>query len=170
MKILLIAIGFILLLGVSAVVIGLLLPKDHVATRSASFHATPDHLFSLIAGPQNWRPDVLRYETVSNSGDRELVRETTRNGETITYELLDRVPPTFIKRRIATQNLPYSGSWTFSLLPDGEVTVVRITENGEVSNPVFRFMSRFVFGHTRTMDNYLQALGKATGQNDEVKD
>jgi hypothetical protein len=170
MKTLLIAIGFITLLGASAVVIGLLLPKDHVASRSASFRATSDHLFSLIAGPQNWRPEVLRYETVVNTGGRELVRETTRNGETITYELLDRVPPTFVRRRIATQNLPYSGSWTFSLVPDGEVTVVRITENGEVSNPVFRFMSRFVFGHTRTMDNYLQALGKATGQKVDVKD
>jgi hypothetical protein len=170
MKTLLVAIAFIVLLAISAFVIGLLLPKDHVASRSASFRATPDHLFSLIAGPQNWRPDVLRYETVPNSGGRELVRETTRNGETITYELVDRVPPTFIKRRIATQNLPYSGSWTISLLPDGEVTVVRITENGEVSNPVFRFVSRFVFGHTRTMDNYLQALGKAMGQKVEVKD
>jgi hypothetical protein len=170
MKTLLIAIAFIVLLGVGAVVIGLLLPKDHVATRSASFRATPDHLFSLIAGQQNWRPDVLRYETVPNSGARELVRETTRDGETITYELLDRVPPTLLKRRIATQNLPFSGSWTFSLLPDGEVTTVRITENGEVSNPVYRFMSRFVFGHTRTMDNYLQALARATGQTVEVKD
>jgi hypothetical protein len=44
---------------------------------------------------------------------------------------------------------------------------VRITEDGEVYNPIFRFMSRFVFGHTHTMDAYLRALGKATGQ--EVK-
>lgn len=169
MKIFLIVIAGIVLLALSVVVIGLLLPKGHVASRSASFSTPSERLFSMIAGPQAWRPDVLRCETVPNTGGRELVRETTRNGETITYELLDRVPPTSIKRRIATENLPYSGSWTFSLQPNGGVTIVRITENGEVSNPVFRFLSRFVFGHTRTMDAYLEALGKATGQRVEVK-
>jgi len=29
-----------------------------------------------------------------------------------------------------------------------------------VPNVLFRFMSRFVFGHTATMDTYLQALGR----------
>lgn len=170
MKIPLIVIAALVLLGLGCVVIGSLLPKGHIVSRSASYRATSEHLFFLIAGPQDWRSEVLRYETVSSTGDREVVRETTRNGETITYELLNRVPPTGIIRRIATQNLPYSGSWTFSLQPNGGGTIVRITENGEVSNPAFRFMSRFVFGHTRTMDAYLQALGKATGQEVEVKD
>jgi hypothetical protein len=96
--------------------------------------------------------------------------EITRGGETITYELLDRVPAKSLKRRIATDNLPYSGTWTYSLQPNGEGTVVRITEDGEVYNPVFRFMSRFVLGHTRTMDAYLRALGKATAQEVEIKD
>jgi len=164
MKIVLIVVAAIVALVVGAVVVGFLLPKQHVALRSASFRATSEQLFALIAGPQTWRPDVLRYEAISDTHDRELVRETTRNGETITYELLDRVPPTSITRRIATENLPYSGSWTFSLQPNSGLTVVRITERGEVYNPLFRFMSRFVFGHTRTMDVYLQALGKATGQ------
>ena len=121
-------------------------------------------------GPQDWRPDVLRCETVLDANGRELVRETTHDGESIAYELLDRVPPKSIKRRIATDNLPYSGTWTFSLQPNGELTIVRLTENGEVHNPVFRFISRFILGHTRTMDAYLRALGKSTGQEVEVKD
>ena len=50
------------------------------------------------------------------------------------------------------------------------MTIVRITEDGQVYNPVFRFMSRFVFGHARTMDAYLRALGRAAGQEVEVKD
>jgi hypothetical protein len=98
------------------------------------------------------------------------MRETTRDGETITYELLDGTPLKSLKRRIATNNLPYSGTWTFSLQPNSEITTVRITEDGEVYNPVFRFISHFVLGHTRTVDAYLRALGKATGQEVEVKD
>ena len=33
-----------------------------------------------------------------------------------------------------------------------------ITENGEVYNPIFRFLSRYVMGYTATMDRYLQAV------------
>jgi len=164
-----IVVGSFLLLCLGVVVIGSLLPKRHVASRSASYRATPEQLFSLISGPQNWRPDVLSSETVPDSGGRELMRETTKNHEVVTYELQDRIPPTSITRRIATQDLPYSGSWAFSLQPNGGMTVVRITENGEVYNPVFRFVS-FVLGHTGTMDGYLRALGEAMKQKVEIKD
>ncbi len=170
MKILVLVVAGVVLLVLAVVVIGWLLPKGHVVSRSASYQTKPDRLFSLITGPQDWRPDVLRCETVPDANGRELVRETTLDGESIAYELLDRVPPKSIKRRIATDNLPYSGTWTFSLQPNGDVTIVRLTENGEVHNPVFRFISHFILGHTRTMDAYLRALGKSTGQEVEVTD
>jgi hypothetical protein len=150
-------------------VIGSLLPKRHAVSRSASYQATPGQLFRLIAGPQNWRPDVLHCEAIPDTNGRELTRETTRDGSTIIYETLDRVPDRSMKRRIATPNLPYSGTWTYSLEPSNESTIVRITENGEVYNPIFRFMSRFVLGQTRTMDAYLHALGKTTGQEVKIK-
>ena len=168
MRILIIVIGGIALSIVCVAAIGSLLPQKHVASRSASFRATPEKLFSLIAGPQGWRPDVLRDEPVPDSNGRELRRETARTGETITYELLDRKPPQSITRRIATENLPYSGSWTILLQPQGDMTTVRITETGQVYNPVFRFVSRFAIGHTRTIDTYLRALGKANGQEIEI--
>ena len=170
MKIALIVVIGIVILSACVVIIGLLLPKDHVVSRSASFHATPDKLFSLIDGSQAWRPDVVRDETVPDVAGKKLVSETTRNGETVTYELVDRVPPVSLTRRIATQNLPYSGEWAFSLQPRGATTIVRITERGEVYNPVFRFVSRFLLGQTRTMDAYLHSLGKAIAQDVEIQD
>ena len=170
MRILLIVVAGVVLLVISVLVIGSLLPKRHVVSRSASYRATPEHLFSMIGGPQDWRPDVLRCETVPSVHGREFMRETTSNGETITYELLDRMPARSVKRRIATENLPYSGTWTYSLQAHDGMTIVRITEDGQVYNPVFRFVSRFIVGHTRTMDAYLRALGKGTGQEVEVKD
>jgi hypothetical protein len=170
MKIVLTVTGCILLLIPCVVVIGLLLPKAHTVSRAAGYNTTPDKLFTLIAGPQNWRPDVVRYEVVPNSTGRELTQETTRSGETVTYELLDRKPPESIKRRIATPNLPYAGTWSYSLQSHAGGTIVRITENGVVYNPVFRFVSRFIVGHTSTMDAYLRALGRATGQQVQITD
>ena len=170
MKIVLIMTGCILLVVACVVITGLLLPKAHTVSRAAAYHATPDKLFALIDGPQNWRPEVIGYEVVPDASGRALTQETTRNGETVTYELLDRKPPESIKRRVATPNLPYSGAWSYSLQPHAGGTIVRITENGEVYNPVFRFVSRFILGHTSTMDAYLRALGKATGQQVQITD
>jgi hypothetical protein len=170
MKIVLIVLSALVLLTAATVAIGAMLPKAHIASRSASLRASPEQLFALISGPQNWRPDVKNWESIPDAAGRRLARETTRDGESITYEILDASFPISIKRRIATENLPYSGTWSYSLQSDGEITTVRITENGEVYNPVFRFLSRFVIGHTHTIDAYLRALGQVTGQEVQIRD
>jgi hypothetical protein len=167
-KITLIVIGCLVLLILCVLVIGAALPKRHVTSRSAQFRATPEQLYVRIAGPQEWRPDVQKSETIHDSSGRELMRETSKRGETVTYEILDNVSPKSLTRRIATQNLPYSGSWTYSLEPvTGGGTRVRITEDGEVYNPVFRLVSRFILGQTKTMDDYLNAL--AATANEKIK-
>lgn len=35
-----------------------------------------------------------------------------------------------------------------------------MTENGEIYNPIFRFMARFVLGYSMTLDRYLADLEK----------
>lgn len=164
MKIVLIIVGVVVLLVVIVVVVGALLPKHHVSSRQADFQATPEKLFALVSGPQNWRPDVAKCEELPDSTGKRFQRETNRHNEAITYELLDINPTHSIQRRIATPNLPYSGSWTFVFTPNAIGTNVRITEDGEVYNPIFRFVTRFILGETATIDSYLKAMGDATGQ------
>ena len=170
MRILLVIVGGLALVIAVAVVTGLLLPKRHRASRSATFRAPAEKIYALISGPQTWRPDVFKEERVADPRGREMRRETTRNKETIMYELLDATAPTGLTRRIATPNLPYSGSWRFALQPAGGGTLVRITEDGEVYNPIFRFVSRFIMGHTSSIDAYLRALGGATGEEIQIGD
>ena len=79
----------------------------------------------------------------------------------ITFEMETVEAPTKIVTRIADKTLPFGGSWTYDLSPDGGGTRLVITENGEVYNPLFRFMSRFVFGHTATIERFLTDLGRA---------
>jgi hypothetical protein len=42
-------------------------------------------------------------------------------------------------------------------------SIVAITEHGSVYNPAFRFVSKFIMGHTATIDAYLRALGSRFG-------
>lgn len=170
MKIALVVVGVLVLLVLSVVVVGALLPKRHVIARSAVFRASPEKLFALIAGDQSWRPDVKVCELITGDGGRQFQRETSKHGETVLYELLGARPPLAIQRRIATENLPYGGSWSFVLEPADGGTRVRITEDGEVYNPVFRFVSRFVMGQTATLDAYLKAMGTVTGEDVRIGD
>jgi hypothetical protein len=170
MKFVWIGIGALAALIFLVVVIGMLLPKAHTASRSAVFQATPERLFALIDGPQTWRSNVKKYEPIAAPDGRRQWRETDSDGQTIAYEAVERQPPALLKTRIVTPNLPYSGAWTLQLDPRNGSTVLRITEEGEVYNPVFRFVSRFVIGHTRTIETYLRDLGTATGQPVEIRD
>lgn len=159
MKIFLAALGALVLL-VIVIVVGALLPKHHVATRTATFKATPDQLFQFISGSQDWRTDLKSYQAFEEGG-REMRREISKNGQTLTMETVESQPPWLLKNRIADKNLPFGGFWTFRVEPRNDGCSLTITEDGEVYNPVFRFVSRFVIGHTRTIDNYLLMLNKA---------
>jgi hypothetical protein len=59
--------------------------------------------------------------------------------------------------------LPFGGWWEYVIAPAGSGSRVTITEHGEVYNPIFRFVSRYVMGQTKTLDSYLTALAAKLG-------
>ena len=137
-----------------AVLIGAALPKAHVARRGIQLAASPNEVFALIAGPSDWRG--LKYEPLTESPL--TWRETDSSGDAITYDRVETVAPKRIVNRIADPTLPFGGSWTYEIAPSGNGTELTITENGEVYNPFFRFVSRFIMGHTATIEKYQRDL------------
>jgi hypothetical protein len=91
-------------------------------------------------------------------------REVSKDGS-VTYEVMEETPGEKLVTRIVDRDLGYSGSWTYEFSPTEKGALVRITEDGDVSNILFRFVSRFIFGHTSTLDSYLRALGEKFGEN-----
>lgn len=146
----------VVLLIAAVLIIGALLPKRHEASRSIVLHAPPADIYRAItdftSAPQ-WRKDVKRVEIL----DATHFREHGAHGA-VTYVVLQQTPNEWLVTEIADRDLGYSGSWTYALAPEADGTRLTITERGEVSNVIFRFMSRFVFGHTATMDKYLASL------------
>ena len=146
------------------VLIGSRLPKRHIASLSAQYSKQPEQLFGFISGSQAWRSDVKQESTEPGPAGKLLHHETNHRGRTVTYEYFDVDPPRGLIRRIAGKDLPFAGTWAYSLEPSGTGTHVTITEDGEIPNPAFRFLSRFVFGQTRAMNTYLVELGRTTGE------
>lgn len=144
--------------------VGAMLPKAHVASRKAHFHQTQEALFAAISGPADWRTDIKGVEALAPVNGRKRWKEVNSWGEGVLYELVEATPPTRMITRIADETLPYGGSWTFDITPAAGGCELRITENGEVKNPIFRFLSRFVFGQTGSIEKYLTALGAKFGE------
>lgn len=153
-------IGLAIVLAIAVMVaIGAMLPRAHIATRRVILKASPEAVFALIAGPSDWRG--LKYERL---GDSPLKWRETQGNDAIVYERVETVAPTRIVNRIADPGLPFGGSWTYDVAPEGTGSALTITENGEVYNPLFRFVSRFVMGHTATIDQYVVDLRKRLGE------
>lgn len=163
--VLFILIAFFALAAVVTVA-GALLPRRHVASRSARFRAPADSLWGALtdfAQLPAWAPELIRVERFADHDGHPVWLHVGRRWSA-PMEVTEFDPPRRFTLRIADPKLPFGGTWTYEVAgaPDG--ATVTITENGEIGNPVMRFLSRFVFGQTSTMDAYLRALGRKHGE------
>ena len=158
MKWLLIAAISLAGLMILIVVIGASLPLKHQVSRTITIHRPAETVWTLISGAPTWRPGVSNYQELPPHDGHRMWRETDKHAQTITFEAIESVPPRRLVTRIADPKLPFGGTWTYEIVPEGDSCTLTITENGEVYNPLFRFVSRFIIGHTATIDSYLAAL------------
>jgi len=166
MKLLLILLAALVALVLVVLVVGALLPKSHVVSRHIVLRRSPAEVYQVVrdfGSAPTWRPDLERVEMIPTTDSRVKFREHGKQGA-VTYDLVEDQPNEKIVTRIADQDLGYSGAWTYTFKTEGSGTRVEITEAGDVSNILFRFVSRFVFGHTGTIDKYLTALGRKFGE------
>jgi uncharacterized protein YndB with AHSA1/START domain len=151
-------------------VIGWLLPRDHVATRIGRYRQPPDAIWKAIADVEampSWREGLKSVQRLPDRNGFPAHIEVTSSG-TIPMETVEMVPPQKLVTRIADPKLPFGGTWAFEIAPTAEGATLRITERGYVTKPFFRFMSRFVFGQTSTMESYLRSLAKKFGEEPQI--
>jgi uncharacterized protein YndB with AHSA1/START domain len=156
--------GFVAVVLV-VLIVGWSLPVDHEASRSATFNTTPNALYALVsdvASYPRWWSEISQIEMLPADGGRIRFREHMTTGP-IVMEVIDAVPPSRFVTRIADPDQPFGGTWTFEITAESRGTRLTITERGEIYNPLFRFMSRYVFGYTGTMESFLDALASKVG-------
>lgn len=166
MKWILIALAALLLLIAAVAIAGALLPKRHLASCTARFNQTPASIWRVVtdfAAASTWRADLKSVERGTDLNGHPVWVEIGRNGR-LPLEIAELVPERRMVTRIADPGLPFGGSWTFEIAPVEGGSALTITEDGEIHNPVFRTMARFVFGYHATMEAYLKALGKKFGE------
>ena len=120
-------------------VVGMTLPQNHVAARSAHLSAPPDKVWSIVTDPEKypaWRSDVSSVEMLSGpDGGKISWREVSPKGNKLAYEASTVEAPSHFVTVIADKGIPFGGSWDYRIAPDGTGSRITITENGEVYNP-----------------------------------
>lgn len=152
-----VVVGLILFIGI----VGMLIPKSHVASRKARFNQTPEIVFDAITefqGQTAWRTGLAKVERLPDRDGKAVWRETNRRTGPLTMMILTSDPPYRMVSQIV-DNKSFGGSWTYELAPTEGGCELTITESGEIYNPIFRVFARFVFGYTATMETYLRQLG-----------
>jgi hypothetical protein len=142
------------------VVVGAMLPKAHTASRTVRIATPPEALYAVLSDVdryQSWRPDVKSLQRLADrDGKPAWIEDAGGMKIPLHFERMER--PSLLVSRIDGSDLPFGGSWPYQIAPAPGGSDLTITENGEVSNVVFRFMSRFVFGHHATMDGFIKHL------------
>ena len=156
-EVMLIAGIIIVLLIVIIVVAGYSLPVGHTATISETINAPLNAVWEKISQPSTfntWRKGIKAVEIISP--DEWL--EVDKYGKKLPIKVVSTTPPYSLSTMINSTNLPFGGEWHYQLKPVNDATEITIREDGKVYNPVFRFLSKFVMGHTYTIKQYLKEL------------
>jgi hypothetical protein len=164
MKWVLIVVAVLILFVALVAIAGMMLPKAHIASRSSRFKQPPQAIWEAITGPPDWRSDIRGFENLLPLNGHRSWAETDKHGQTIAYESIEEVPNARLVTRIATEKLPFGGTWTQEIKPLADGCELTITEAGEIYNPIFRFMARFVFGYSGSIETYLKGLRKKFGE------
>jgi Polyketide cyclase / dehydrase and lipid transport len=138
------------------------MPMEHVAQGQRDIAAPPAAVASWIREVQaqpSWRPGVSNIEVLERSADFIRYREHGSNGA-ITFRLREVERDRRFESVIDDTDLAFGGRWLIRIEPADGHSVVTIREEGVVRSPLFRFLSRYVFGHDTTLKRYLAALAQ----------
>jgi len=162
-KVLLTILGLLIGFPILLYLIGFMIPESHTATVTRTFNAQPGAVWEAITEVRNyadWRDNVREVEILSDSTQPLRWREFYTNNDPLTFEVTERVDSTRFAARIADEGLPFGGTWTYRVTGQDGGTVVTITEDGKIYNPLFRTVAKFIFGYSATMEEFAGMLEK----------
>lgn len=166
-------VGLLILVFLVILAWGAGLPVDHTAYCSASIGRDSKTLFDDVENDGEspaWRPEVVRVMRARDRAGRPVWVEIGARGMSLQYdETASSRNAGRIVRTIDDPGAPFGGTWTYTFVPDGpQAAMIAIRENGEIYNPLFRFLARYVVGYTSTMRTFISDLAAKYGEHPPI--
>lgn len=165
------------LVGVAAValvllwVVGARLPVQHVAAVRVQVAGEPSEVHAVLRDVRRapeWRTGLKQVEVLDSAAGVLSWREATSFGPLELAMIEDS--GSRVVNRVRDPDGQFGGRWIFEFEAAGDAaTLVTITEEGEVYSPLFRGISRYVFGHYGNLERYAHDLAKRLGEDARVE-
>jgi hypothetical protein len=170
LRIILSVVGVAALLVLIAFADGATLPIDHSVSVSGTVAAPPTEVFARITDIANgaaWRPQVKSIK---------VLPKDYGHGQEMRFLATTSAPPkpygpnvgpeTVVAKRIVQLDdagAQYGGKWTYELSPTrtnmgDQATLLKITEDGYIKPPIYRFVMAHIMGPTKNLDDYLKDI------------
>ena len=159
-------VGMLVAIALAAVTLGAILPREHRATSRLLLRTPVDTVWAVVRDLERipaWWTDVKQSRRLPDQNGHEAWQQVLGDGTELPLEVVESDPPHRLRTVIASTSLPFGGEWIYELTPMDGGTQLTITEDGWVSNPAFRLVSR-AMGHHHTLDQYLGALAARLGE------
>ncbi len=160
----------VFLLGLVALVLSVaaFVPRKHAVSVRARYDQSPKVVWAVItdiSALPTWRSDVRSIERLPDIAGRMAWIERSKHG-TLPFEVVESDAPRKLVTRVAddTRKLSFGGTWTWHLREVANGCELTITENGFISNSLFRVLTHYGFGYSRRIEAYLRDLGAKFGE------
>ncbi|MBL8020880.1 MAG: SRPBCC domain-containing protein [Leptospirales bacterium] len=161
-----IVIGIFIIAILGLYLYGRSLPADHTASVSREYPVSRSLVWKLITTyPEipTWWPDVKSIETETRPDGTVVSWNLDSHGNRIPFITAEEIFEKKLVRKIASDDLPFGGTWTFELESTGpSQTRLSIREDGFVKPPLFRAMGQLFIGQDTTLKSFASALATKT--------
>ncbi len=145
---------------------GARLPYNHSVSVTGVVAAPQEKVFALIADVKdgsNWRPQVKEVTTLQPDQGRDHWVEHYAYHQYMTFLAVATTAPTLRQVKVDDARAVYGGTWTYELSPGPTPasTTLKITEDGFIKPPIYRFVMARVMGPTKNLDDYMKAIQAA---------
>ena len=166
--------GLVVLGLVAVYFYGLALPARHEVRAGATLRGVaPEAVWALLGDPARrpeWRPAVDRIAHIDDRGGRPVWRELDHDGDRFDFLVARSDPPrTLVLEVAASDQIGFSGSWTWELSPAPGGTEVTVTEDGTIDNPFFRGLHALRSSPWDTVEDELRMLSAHLGAPAEIE-
>ena len=124
LKIAIIIAGCLIILIALVVLVGLLLPQNHSASRIARFDRPAQDIWDAITeypAQATWRSGISEMKRLEDRDGHEIWKEIRGRGrgDSLTYMVIEKEPPRRLRSKIIN-NRQFGGTWTWVVEPEGE--------------------------------------------------
>ncbi len=151
---------FAALFGV-AVFVGRSVPVEHSVTVTGVFPVGVETLWTAATdyrGYPLWRSGIDEVERLPDM-DGAVAWEERGSAGQITMMIEESSPPHRFVARVVDEE-DFGGTWTFVMEEVEAGSRLSLTEDGEVYNPFFRFMSHYVLGYEGALETFMEELAE----------